>query len=436
MSSAGFDLLIVGSGPAGTAAALTAYEHGLSVVVVDEAPLVAPIVTADDHEASGLTRLVGASVFMLENNPDKQGFDVGVSCDGKAQLYHARTVLIAAGAMERPFPIPGCALPGVMTAGAAQALLSKQAVVPTRLMYLAGTGPLLYEVAARHIRAGVAIEAVLDITPRSNLLASLRYLPDFLINHTVRDSLSLLREVRNLTPIVRGVTSLEALGEGSLSGVRWSAGGRTFERPAQTLVLHQGMVPQIHLAMSAGVQHSWRPERLAFEPDQLGGRTSVRGLYLAGDCAGIAGADAAQRSGVVAAIAICEDLGVAVKAGLKATVAQALNKATRGRRFLDTFFRPPDAFRIPSNDVMICSCESVTAGEIRALTKRGAQGPNQAKAFSRAGMGPCQGRLCGLTVCEIMSETRGCSPGEIGHMRIRAPIKPITVAEMASMGSP
>jgi thioredoxin reductase len=452
------DLLIVGAGPAGMAAALTAHEAGLSVVVADEGqggggqvyrsvlngPLVTSPALGNDYIAgamlakafseSSIQHVSAATVFMVESSPDRDGFHVGVSRNGKAQLYHARTVLMATGALERPFPIPGWTLPGVMTAGAAQTLLKASGVVPEGPTYLAGTGPLLYLLAAQYARAGVPVEAILDTTPSSNWLGSLRHLPDFLASSYFFKGLGLLREIMASTRIVRGITSLEARGEGALASVRWIAKGTSSECPAQTLLLHQGVVPQVNLAMAAGVKHSWNTERLAFEPElDLSGRTSVQGVYLAGDSAGIAGADAAQHRGVLAAIAISEDLGLSIKTDLKQGAARGLSKATRGRRFLDTLYRPADAFRMPKDDVIICRCEEVTAGEIRALTQRGAQGPNQAKAFSRAGMGPCQGRLCGLTVCEIMAASSGRNPNEIGHIRIRTPVKPVSVAEIASL---
>ncbi len=82
---------------------------------------------------------------------------------------------------------------------------------------------------------------------------------------------------------------------------------------------------------------------------------------------------------------------------------------------------------------IVCRCEEVLAGQIRDHVRIGCLGPNQAKAYSRAGMGPCQGRICGLTVSEIIAEARGVSPGEVGYYRIRPPIKPVTIGELAAL---
>ena len=105
----------------------------------------------------------------------------------------------------------------------------------------------------------------------------------------------------------------------------------------------------------------------------------------------------------------------------------------RGRAFLERVFRPVEAHRIPSGDTIACRCEEVSAAQIEEAVRVGATGPNQLKAYLRCGMGPCQGRLCGLTVTELIARARGKSPEEIGHYRLRPPVKPITVAELASL---
>jgi hypothetical protein len=102
------------------------------------------------------------------------------------------------------------------------------------------------------------------------------------------------------------------------------------------------------------------------------------------------------------------------------------------RPFLDALYRPAASHRMPEeNSVIVCRCEEVTAGQIRKYAELGCQGPNQTKAFGRCGMGPCQGRLCGLTVTELLAQARGVSPAEVGYYRIRPPIKPVTLGELA-----
>ncbi len=453
MTVAMADLLIVGAGPAGMAAALEAAGAGLSVMVVDEgggpggqiyrgilegSPAVQDKLGADyaagrplaeAFMAAPVERLFRSSAVMVEPRPE--GFAVAVSGGGAARLVTTRTVLIAAGALERPFPIAGWTLPGVMTAGAAQTLLKANALAPEGPLVLAGTGPLLLLLAAQYARLGVKVEALLDSTAAGSWRAGLRHLPAFLASPYLGKGLSLLREASRSTRIIRGVTALAAEGDGKLQAVRFGAQGQERRIAARTLLLHQGVAPQLNLAMASGVTYRWSNERLAFEPELSdSGESAVPGLFLAGDCAGVAGAEAARLSGTRAAKAIATRL---VRPVTPDEHAVLYRRMLAGRRFIDALYRPASGFRRPADDVIVCRCEEVTAGEIRRLARGGAQGPNQAKAMSRAGMGPCQGRLCGLTVAEIMAAELGASPDAIGYYRLRPPVKPMTLAEIAML---
>ena len=97
---------------------------------------------------------------------------------------------------------------------------------------------------------------------------------------------------------------------------------------------------------------------------------------------------------------------------------------------LDALYAPRDEILRPADAVVVCRCEEVTAGAVRDVVRQGCLGPNQAKAFLRSGMGPCQGRLCGPVVSELIADARGVSPGDVGYYRIRPPLKPITVGEL------
>ena len=110
-----------------------------------------------------------------------------------------------------------------------------------------------------------------------------------------------------------------------------------------------------------------------------------------------------------------------------------IERYARGRRFLDLRYQPAQQFRIPAGDTIVCRCEEVSAVQVMETVRLGCPGPNQMKAFLRCGMGPCQGRLCGLTVTEMIASGRGVGPQAVGYYRVRPPVKPITVAELASL---
>lgn len=443
-----WDLIVVGAGPAGLAAASMAARAGLSTLLLDENPGVGgqiyrgiaanPVrnrsILGDDYwagtalateaKASGATIVNGATVWSLDRN-----LGVGISIAGKARLLQARRVIAATGSLERPFPIPGWTLPGVMTAGAVQTALKAQGLLPTGRIVMAGNGPLLWLLAAQLLRAGGKIEAILDTTVKLNWLRAAMHLPDFLLSPYMRKGLALVREVKAKVP-VRSVQDIAASGEGKLREV--VADGRRL--PADLLLLHQGVVPNVNLAMAAGAEHRWSERQLCFVPvldDDF--QSSVPGIFVAGDGAGIAGGTAAAERGRIAAIAVVRALKPEAAVPDPQTIRQKLQREEMGRAFLDEFYRPSDALRRPVGDILACRCEETTAAQVRELARLGCEGPNQMKAFLRCGMGPCQGRLCGLTVTELIAEERGLSPAEVGYYRLRPPVKPITLAELASL---
>lgn len=450
-----YDLAVIGAGPAGLAAATVAAQAGLATVLFDEqpapggqiyraitsTPLQKRAVLGDDYWAgaglvedfrgSGAQYAPGATVWSLSRDRE-----IGVSVAGRARMIAAKRVIIATGALERPFPIPGWTLPGVMTAGAAQTMLKSSGMAAQGRVVLAGCGPLLWLLAWQYLNAGVRIAALLDTTPSANRMAALPHILPFLASPYLAKGLRLLRAVRRAVRVINGVVEIKAQGEDRVRGVSYRASGSE-ERmePCDVLLLHQGVVPNVNLAMSVGVEHRWDDVQLCWTPmldDDFA--TSIDGIAIAGDGAGIAGAGAARERGRIAAFAAVRALRPdSVHAGAEVAARQALAREARGRRFLDVLYRPASQFRLPASDTIVCRCEEVTAQQIVDTVGLGCSGPNQMKSFLRSGMGPCQGRLCGLTVTELMAQARGVSPQEIGYYRLRPPVKPITLAELAHL---
>jgi NADPH-dependent 2,4-dienoyl-CoA reductase/sulfur reductase-like enzyme len=452
-----YALAVIGAGPAGLAAATRAAMLGIDTVLFDEqaspggqiyrsvteTPLQDRATLGEDYwHGAGLVELFRRSGAAYVPNATiwsvSRGREIGVSIGGAARILRAGHAILATGALERPFPIPGWTLPGVMTAGAAQILLKSSGLALSGPVVLAGTGPLLWLLAWQTLRAGGTIALILDTTPAGNRGRAMPHALPFLLSPYFAKGLKLLAEVRRRVTVIGGVTELRAEGDGRLREVVWRRGDEKEQRVGcDTLLLHQGVVPNINLANSIGCQQSWDETQLCFRPDvDEWGASSVEGISIAGDGAGISGALAAEHRGGLAALDAAVRLGAIERARRDAEavpVRAALARAERGRAFLDALYQPPPAHRIPKGDTIVCRCEEVTAQQIVDTVALGCTGPNQMKSFLRCGMGPCQGRLCGLTVTELIAEARGATPAEVGYYRLRPPVKPITLAELAAL---
>ena len=457
------DLAIIGAGPAGLAAAITAREIGLSVTVLDEQSAPGGQIYRAVEDASGRARVRGWAFNLNDYGvgsklvarfrssgahycPGQSVFDIsadggiGVLGPAGARWVEARRVLIATGAMERPVPVPGWTLPGVMGAGAVQATMKSAGLVPDGRAVIAGCGPLVYLVAHQLLIAGGSVAGVLDTTPHANYRrAAPSLVRAALSGNEVRRGLAWRRGLKKRVAVFRtGVDSLQIEGTDTVEAISFKAGGRRERLACDMVLLHEGVVPSTQLAMAAGAEHDYDPLQACWRPrvDDYG-RTSVPGILVAGDGARIDGAELAVEAGHLAALAAAVDLDLIAPEEAARQGAAARAKIARKaplRRFLDMLYRPRDEVLAPPDDgTIVCRCEEVTAGELRQVAAMGCPGPNQAKAFTRCGMGPCQGRMCGLAAAAILAEATGQSVAETGHLRVRAPIKPITVGELAAL---
>ncbi len=459
MTTKEVELAIVGAGPAGLAAAVAAAKVGVAVTLIDEQPaaggqIYRNLAGSDDRQrqilgadytrgqtlfdafqevASQVTHISEATVWNVT-----QARQVTYSKAGSAHTLTARHVILATGAMERPMPFPGWTLPGVMTAGAGQILLKSAGLVPSSDVVLAGSGPLLYLVAVQYIAAGVRINAIVETTPKRAKWAALRYARPALKSHAdLRKGLKWLRQIKRAgIPHYRHASNLRARGNDKLSGLTFQHKGQQRDVDCQLLLVHQGVVPNVQTTMALRLPHVWDARAHCWLP-RLGGygRTNVEGISVVGDGAGIVGAEAATLQGQLAGFDVAGRLGRPTLDGATSAVRamQRLSPLQALRPFLDRLFAPAAEFLVPSDDTIVCRCESVTAGTIRVCVREGCLGPNQLKAFCRAGMGPCQGRQCALTVRQIIAAERGVAVRDVDAVRIRPPLKPVTLGELASL---
>ena len=455
--AARYDIAIVGAGSAGMAAAAECAKLGLNTIVFDEnpeaggqiyraitrnTPAARPYLGKDYWRGAGLwnafsataaAHVSAAAVWSLEQQGEEAELRVSVS--GRSRIVHARRVILATGATERPMPVRGWTLPGVMSVGAAQIALKSAGLLPEGPVVLAGTGPLLYLYASQVLAAGGTIDAILDTTPRRNWLQAAPYLLSFLSSPYAWKGLGLVLKVARVVRIFRSVTALEITGKERADSVTFTAGGKTISLPAKSIFLHQGVIPHANLANAAGCEMGWDDRQKCFAPVIDGqGRSTRPSIFIAGDGSGIGGAVVAELDGRIAGLSAGLELLGKQPSEDGRRYIRLRQKALRGRTFIDLLYQPAPSFRAPvESDVVACRCEEVSVGAIRAAAAGGVAGPNQLKTMLRCGMGPCQGRMCAATVTELLADAQHRSQADVGTYRLRPPIKPVPLSEIAAL---
>ncbi len=458
-----WEVVVIGAGPAGLAAATLLAEQDVRVLMLDEQPapggqiyrgiertaenrsLLAAL--GDDYRygetlvsrfrASGASYRPGSLVWQV--TPQRE---IWFSEGSHSHAVQAHAVILATGAMERPVPVPGWTLPGVMTAGGLQILLKSSGVVPVEPFVVAGSGPLLYLLVQQCLAAGVRPAALLDTTSHANEWRALRHVTEAVSRREGRRYLlkgltMLARLRRSGVRHYRHVTGIRIEGTDAVSGISFRSDGKQHRLATRLVALHEGVIPAQQMARSIGCNFFWDSVQRCFAPVlDAWGSSSVERVLIAGDAAGIGGARAAEHAGRLTALEALRQLG-RLEVGRRDALASADWQARQDhlaiRRFLDVLYAPHDEVRLPADDVTVCRCEEVTAGAVREVVRQGCLGPNQAKAFLRAGMGPCQGRLCGPMVAELIAEARGVGLDDVGYYRIRPPLKPISLGELVAV---
>ncbi|MBN8897697.1 MAG: FAD-dependent oxidoreductase [Rhodospirillales bacterium] len=444
------DLLIVGAGPAGLSAAVEATARGLSVLLLDENPAPGGRIwqaleargpsDRDDDRALALirdARTCGADLrFRAVVWAIELDGSVFWTQDGTAAVAHPRRILLATGTTERPMPIPGWTLPGVMTVGAAQIALKTGGLVPHGGTWIAGQGPLLLLYAVQALKAGGDIAGIIDLSDPDRRASAATHLPGALraAPDLAKGLLWRRRIAKGGVPWLRA-TTLRADGEDRLQRIVFTTQGHTRTETADTLLLHDGVIPSVQLSRAIGCRHAWSKAQRCWHPElDAWGASSVPHVSIAGDGAGIAGAWAATCGGRLAALGIAHDLG-RIDAATRDAAARPwrarLGRHRALRPFLDALYAPRPMQ--PDDATIVCRCEEVTAGEIRRAVEFGCLGPNQLKAYTRCGMGPCQGRTCAPIAAEVIAAARHMPPHHIEPLQPRFPTKPLRLEELATL---
>ena len=436
-------VVIVGAGPAGISAARTLLDHGITPCLVDESPrgggqiyrrqppgfqrTARQIYGFEARKAQAVHRTMDELAALIDYRPDTLVWNaedgrLDMLNNGRADSLEYAQVIVATGATDRILPVPGWTLPGVYSLGAAQIALKYQGCAIGERVVFCGSGPLLYLVAYQYAKAGAKVLAVLDSAPLS---AQCRALPALLRQPATLAKGMYYRAWLTAHGIAvhQGAMLKQIDGDQRVRGIRF--GEQTL--PCDAVAFAHALRSETQLADLLGCEFAWNPLNRAWLPQRdSAGRSSVEGVYLAGDGAGIMGADAAQMAGECAALALLEDTGVAVDPHRRLTLERQLARIQCFRQGLETAFPFPEHWAAQApDDLILCRCEEVSVGEVRAVVDEGHWEINRVKAHCRVGMGRCQGRMCGLATAEIVAERSGRDLAQVGRLRGQAPIKPL-----------
>ena len=348
---------------------------------------------------------------------------VEVYGDDAARCFRPQRLVVATGAFERPLPVPGWTLPGVMTTGAVQTLLRSYGVVPGRRILIAGNGPLNLQVASELRRAGAEIVLVAEAARRPGAwaLGHLVAMATVSLGLTARGAGYL---VRNRGAVHWGVRLAEVVAVGD--GLRAQLDdGSTWQ--ADTVAMGYGFLPANELLRLLGCRHRYDNVRrhLVTERDEHC-RTTVPDVLAVGDCCGLGGAAAAEAEGAIAG---------AIAAG-KRPDPDPLRQVARQRRFQRALWRmfaaPNIELAFANAGTAICRCEEVELATIEAALSAGASSLAALKRATRVGMGRCQGRYCGPLLAELLHERTGRVLDELAFFAPRPPVRPVPLGAIAA----
>lgn len=451
--TANADVAVVGAGPAGLAAAVTASEAGAAVMVVDAGAqpggqfwrhrpeTVVPTPDGKGHHGwrtyldlrarfdaachqGRITYLPGRQVwmaervdagFVLRTTSTVAGSSSSGNADGGNTVVAPRLVLCPGG-YDRQLPVPGWDLPGVMAAGGIQAFIKGNGTLPGRRFVIAGTGPFLLPVAAGIAEAGGQVLAVLESSSPTAWLPHLRAaagVPQKALEGAEYAATFARHRIPYRTrSVVTEVLGAGYLGTSRAAGVRTSKvdaegrvrpGSERIYRDVDVVGFGWGFTPQMELPLSLGVETCVDADGSLVGVVNERQESSVPGLFLAGEVTGVGGASLAVLEGLAAGGSAADE---------SAAVATPSRDAARHRRFAEAMHR---AHPVPAGwqdwlapETIVCRCEEVTAGQIAdARVSLGARDARTLKSFSRAGMGWCQARVCGYAAACL-----GAGPGD------------------------
>jgi len=454
-------VIVVGAGPAGVRAAQALVEAGVRPIVIDEgrrdggqiyrrqpegfARSYPQLYGTEAQKARDLHDAFEALRPHIDYRPETLAWNLTagqlhvMTAGERTAVLPYDSLIVCSGATDRLLPVEGWHYAGCYSLGAAQIALKSQACAIGKRVVFMGTGPLLYLVASQYVKAGAQVAAVLDTTPlatRIKALPALASRPAMLWNGL--RLVAMLRTKR--VPLMAGISPVAVTGddERGVTGVRVrDPQGREHSFECDAVGLGYHLRSESQLADLAKCQFDFdRPSRQWLPRIDEDGRSSVAGVYLAGDGTRILGADGAEAAGRLAALAALQDAGRLHAAGEMPRLRERLATMDKFRRGLLQAFPWPHqlASQLPDRAI-VCRCEGVSARDLRNTVRDlGAHEMNRAKALCRVGMGRCQGRYCGHAAAELVADAARLPIEQVGRLRSQGPVKPLPMSVPLAVG--
>jgi NADPH-dependent 2,4-dienoyl-CoA reductase/sulfur reductase-like enzyme len=410
-----FDVLVIGGGPAGVAAAVRSGDRGRHVGIVDDNPALGGQIwrgefvqpqSGDAAKWSGLVQAPDISKFNAKTvfSQPQAGILLAEGADGVIELRYEKLIL-ATGARERFLPFPGWTLPNVTGAGGLQAMVKSGLPIRGKRVVVAGSGPLLLAVAAYLRKKGAEVLLVCEQASWPALAAFGLTLASF--PEKLRQASQLRKQLAGI-PFAANSWPVSAQGSEKLASVTISRAGKLQEIACDYLACGIHLVPNIELPLMLGCKVSD-----GFVPVDEWQQTSVPDIFCAGELTGIGGIEQALIEGEIAGLA-------AVGETKKAKELFAARKKTYrfARALKRTFELRPELKNLPKAETIVCRCEDVPYSKLKQHSSWRA-----AKLHTRCGMGPCQGRVCGPAVKFLF----GWNPDSV-----RPPVFPARVESLAT----
>ncbi len=456
------DIAVVGAGPGGLAAAIEAARYGASVQVLDENSALGgqiyrslsgkgPKLLSAAHRsrAQWLVRNLerfGEKIEIKKEAVVWGGFDQHTLAYTQAEESRTMTyekLVLATGAYDRPMIFPGWTLPGVFTAGGAQRMLKDHGILPGSRILLAGSGPLQLALAKQIVDAGGEIAGILEagsLAAGPGLLSGLARNPE-LISEAAQYLATIFKagvriRPRRIIVAARGDGRVEEAGIARVDdqwrprkgGIEWV--------PVDAVCLGYGLLPSNEIARHLGAAAEYTPQFDTFVLERNPGmKTSVKDVFAVGDGVVQSGSHAAWLEGRIAGIQAAADLGFINSNDADRTmipIRLRLTKVLKLQRAMREYCRPgPGFYELAEPSTLVCRCEEITMGELMGRIQSGVSDIRQLKRFTRAGMGACQGRICGSFINHILR--KHVPKYKMDLLPPRPPVKPVMLKTTESL---